>query len=305
MKSIAFYIGILGISSALFTACDYVDMPIPAAEEKPALSTALALDSAEAAHDSIHGPVTPVQKVLLEDYTGHRCGNCPGAAIVARNQKAKYGDSLVVMAVHANFFAKFDKAPYTTNFTTPEGEAWFSYFKFQSNPNGMVNRVKVGSPSSAVQGIATWPTSIAAQMNQAPRAGMTITALYKPETRKLNIKVRSKYLTSLAGKYNLIVAITEDSIVDYQYNYGATSGGDPAYPVGDVKNYVHSHAMRRVLNGEKGTLNKENPKANDITGEYFATTLDPAWKEKKCSVVAFIYDVVTDAVVQVEEIHLH
>ncbi|MBK0404165.1 Omp28-related outer membrane protein [Adhaeribacter sp. BT258] len=304
MKSIAFYIGILGLGTALFSACDVIENPLPAPITKPALSTTLALDSAEAAQDSINGPVTPTKKVLLEDYTGHTCGNCPGAAVMAKNQKALHGDRLVVMAVHANYFARFDKAPYTTNFTTPEGEEWFESFGFISNPNGMVNRVKNGA-NSAVLGVAAWSAAIAAEMLKTPQISMNLTTLYQPESRKLDIKVRSKYLTNKSGKYSLIVAITEDSIVSYQKNYGATAGGDPAYPVGDVAKYVHAHAMRKVLNGDLGSLNKENPKADDITHAYFTTTLDPAWRKEKCSVVAFIYEEATDEIVQVEEVHLH
>jgi hypothetical protein len=304
MRSLPFYIGVFFAATASLVSCDIVENPVPVTQEKPALSATLALDSAEAAHDSIHGPVTPVQKVLLEDYTGHFCGNCPGAAVVAKNQKNLHGDRLIVVAVHANYFAKYLKAPFTTDFTMPEGEEWYTSFVVPSNPSGMINRVKVGSPSAAPQGVANWPTSIATQMARTPKVGMTLTTLYKPASKKLDIKVRSKYLANLTGKYNLSVLITEDSIVDYQQNYGAAAGGDPAYPTGYVSNYVHPHAMRQVLNGSWGTLNKENPKANDIATAYFSATLNNGWRAEKCAIVAFIYDEVTKEIVQVEEVHL-
>lgn len=307
MKSIAFYISALGLTGILFAGCDTIDNPYPAStgEPKPALTVTQALDSAEAAHDSIHGPVTPVQKVLLEDYTGHTCGNCPGAAVMARNQKALYGERLVVMAVHAGYFAKYDKAPYTTNFTTPEGEEWATSFGVISNPNGMINRKQKTGSTSAVQGVANWPAAIAAQMAESPKIGMTLTTKYTPENRKVDFKVRSKYLANLTGKYNLGVFITEDSIVNYQKNYGAAGGGDPAYQVGDVEKYVHPHALRKAITGTWGILNYENPTAGAIKNDYFSVELNPAWREKKCSVVAFIFDAVTKEVVQVEEVHLH
>jgi hypothetical protein len=305
MKSIAFYITILGLFGGLFSACDVVTDPYPAKEIKPPLNTTQALDSAEAARDSINGPVTPVQKVLLEDYTGHTCGNCPGAAVMAKSQKAQYGNRLVVMAVHANYFAKFDKAPYTTNFTTPEGEEWFTSFGFVSNPNGMVNRTPKTGSANAVQGVSSWPTSIAEQMAKTPQIALTLTAMEVPQTDTINIKVRSKYLTDKTGKFNLVVAITQDSIVDWQKNYGAAAGGDPSYNVGDVEKYVHPHVMRSVVNGTWGRLNKENPKANDVAQEYLSVVLNPAWNKGKCAVVAFIYDVASKQIVQVEELHLH
>ncbi len=312
MKSIAFYFSAFCLSGILFAACDTIDNPYPVREPKPTLGAIQALDSAEAAHDSINGPVTVVQKVLLEDYTGHQCGNCPSAAMKAREQKAIYNDRLVVMAVHAGFFAKTLSSDtvinptkkFIYNFSTPITEEWNTSFGVAAYPAGMINRAPRTGSTSRVQGIGTWPAAIAAQIAETPQIGMTITTLYKPETRKVDIKVRSQYLTALTGKYNLIVAITEDGIVNWQKNYLPTSGGDPAYPVGDVQNYVHPHALRQVITGTWGVLSKENPAAGTVENAYFSATLDNSWKKEKISVVAYIFDDATREVVQVEEIHL-
>lgn len=301
MKSIAFYISGLTLIGALFSGCDTIDNPDPKSYGQLTPAEAKYLDSLE----TVNGIAAPVQKVLLEDYTGHTCGNCPGAAVMAKNQKAQYGDRLVVMAVHAGYFAKYNKAPYTTNFTTPEGEEWATSFGVISNPNGMVNRAPKAGSTSAVQGVANWPAAIAKEMAEAPQIGMNLTALLIPESHKVNIKVRSEYLANRTGKYNLALFITEDSIVNWQKNYGASSGGDPDYQVGDVEKYVHPHAMRMAITGAWGVLNKENPGAGTIVENYFSAELNPAWREKKCSVVAFIFDTTTKEVVQVEEVHLH
>ena len=306
MRSLAFYFSAFCLSGILFAGCDTIENPYPASasEPKPTLTVTQALDSAEAAHDSIHGPVTVVQKVLLEDYTGHQCGNCPSAAVKSREQKAIYGEKLVVMAVHAGYFAKYDKAPFTTNWTTPEGEEWNTSFGVAAYPAGIINRAPKAGSTSIVQGIATWPASIATQMAETPQIGLTITPLFDKATRKLNLKVRSKYLTALPGKYSLMVVITEDGIINWQKNYGAAAGGDPGYPTGDVNNYVHPHALRLALTSTWGKTNKETPKADDVTSEYFATTLDNALNADKCSVIAFIFDEATKEVIQVEEVHV-
>ena len=284
----------------MFSACDVIDNPVPAPETKPALSATLALDSAEAAHDSIHGPVAPIQKVLLEDYTGHQCGNCPDAAVVAQAQQGKYGEKLVVMSVHAGYFADTLKgAPgtkYTYNFATKIGEDWMKDFQINANPNGMVNRVPY-TGSAKYQGIATWPAAIDAAMTKTPRVALTVTALYKPDTRVANVKVRSKYLSDLSGKYNLGVFITEDSIVNWQKNYKT----NPT----DIPDYVHRHVLRAGLDGAYGRLNAENPTKDLVQEKYFAITLKDTWNAKKCAVVAFIFDETTDEIIQVEEVHLH
>lgn len=306
MKSIALYISAVILGGSLLFSCDTIENPYPVTEPRPSLTATQALDSAEAALDSINGPVKPVQKVLLEDYTGHKCGNCPSGAMKARDQKAAWGDRLVVMAVHAGYFAKYKATDtaFFTNWTTPEGEAWNTSFGVAAYPAGMINRAPIGGATYSVQGIATWPASIAAQMAETPQIAMTITTLYDAATRRADIKVRSRYLGNLTGKYNLVVGITEDGVVDWQENYSSSQGGDPAYSVGKIRNYVHPHAMRKALTGTWGRTNKENPKANEVTNEYFTVTLDNAWKAEKCSVVAFIIDEATREVIQVEEVHL-
>ena len=53
----------------------------------------------------VGGCAEKCKKILLEDYTGHKCGNCPRAAEKAEELKAIYDDQLVSIAVHAGFFA--------------------------------------------------------------------------------------------------------------------------------------------------------------------------------------------------------
>jgi hypothetical protein len=41
------------------------------------------------------------RNVLLEDYTGHRCNNCPAAATIAKNIEAANPNRVFIMSVHA------------------------------------------------------------------------------------------------------------------------------------------------------------------------------------------------------------
>ena len=73
-----------------FTACDIVEPPF-----------------AETSTTGPTGPVSgAVRKVLLEDFTGHKCGNCPRAGEAADALKLAYGDQLIVYAAHVGFLQK-------------------------------------------------------------------------------------------------------------------------------------------------------------------------------------------------------
>ena len=98
---------------------------------------------------------TVFRKILIEDYTGFRCGNCPAAATTIYTTLAPiYGDELISIGVHASPNNTFTNttppaslpagAPagsFATDFRTPVGEAWLTAFSVGANPNGMVSRL--------------------------------------------------------------------------------------------------------------------------------------------------------------------
>src|SRR6185369_355659 len=80
------------------------------------------------------------RKVLLEDYTGHLCGNCPDAEVYLNDSlKPIFNHCLVVVSVHADYFATVcpngaacpgNQPPgaFTTDFNTTAGTDWFNSF---------------------------------------------------------------------------------------------------------------------------------------------------------------------------------
>ena len=65
---------------------------------------------------------TFVKKVLIEDFTGHTCQNCPQAAdeIHTLQQISAYQGKIVAIGIHAGFFAETN-TNFPTDFRTPEG----------------------------------------------------------------------------------------------------------------------------------------------------------------------------------------
>ena len=241
---------------------------------------------------------THVKRVLLEDYTGHLCVNCPGAAITAQNLKEQYGDKLVVIAVHAGFFATaYSSGNYTYDFTTPAGTAWDTDFGISAvgNPNGMVNRRKfdntyVISPSG-------WTGAVGMMVSEAPRLDIQVVNTYNPGDRKLNVTVNTQFLETIDRNLKLIVAITEDSIVAPQKNIDPLAGDTP-----EIIDYVHMHALRGTITNTWGTAIAAFGTVNPASiSNSFVYTLADNWIPANCRVVAFVYDVDTKEVLQAAE----
>lgn len=239
-------------------------------------------------------------KVLIEDYTGHGCVNCPQAAVTAEELQAIYGDQVVIISVHAGWFAtpNYGGNPlFDDDFTTEAGDTWDTYFGISAagNPNGMVNREPSGD--NYVLSPGSWGTAVAGLVGQPAYATLDITTGYTASTRALHIETKTKFIKEALGQFNLLLCITEDSLVAAQAN------NDPAIgPVPIDSSYVNNHVLRGTVNGTWGELLTEE--TVNVGFEYvntFQITLDADWVPKHCLVVAFLYDNQVKSLLQVAE----
>jgi len=233
-----------------------------------------------------------VKNVLLEDYTGHTCVNCPTAAAIAHDLKHLYGDRLIVIAVHAGYFAKPHPGIFENDYTTEAGDVWNSYFGFQNYPSGMVDRVP-NAPGDYIVVKDKWGVKIAEEMDKEPEAKISLNNSFTDG--KVTIDVTAEFLKSMESTYSLVVCITEDSIVSAQKNENPDVGDTPV-----IDNYVFMHMMRGAVNGEWG----ENIFGNSIeTGKQYTQSYQYTitGNPDNSHVVAYIYDNETKSVVQVVE----
>lgn len=281
----------------LFSSCDKIDAPyvIPAPPQ----------DTAACPVPEFPVMTAHYKRAFLEDYTGHNCPNCPRAALTARDLKTLYEDSLVVITVHAGFFAKPSTGDplWAYDFKTAAGTEWDNYFKVGAvgNPNGMVSR-KGFTENKQVLAPALWANAVKATVAEAPLMDLQLITEYNATEDKLCIHTKTTFLQTVTDRsLNLLVVMTEDSIVQPQKNSEAAVGQTP-----QIMDYVHMHVLRGAVNGSWGTpVLLKTETSSDPVVKTFPThftgfnvnTMIP----KNCRVVAFVYDVDTKEVLQVAE----
>ena len=236
------------------------------------------------------------RKVLLEDYTGHTCVNCPGAAGTAHELKDEYKDQLVIIAVHAGYFAQPTNEPYTADFRTEVGEELNNFFGIVSNPAGMVNRIGEGQERILVE--TEWQSAVGQEVARPADAGITISNTYNEQTRVLNTSLDIKFINALPGTYRTCAYIIEDSIVAPQKNNDPALGPSP-----DWLDFVHDNMLRGSLNDTWGDLvTDEDITAGSVyTVQCDGFTLNAEWKDRHCAIVAFVYNEDTFEIIQAEE----
>jgi len=287
MKNLKKY-GLLILAIGLsLSSCDVIEEPFNVLQEEVS-------DSCEA---FVFLPVESyTKKVLLEDYTGHTCGNCPRAAEKAKELQDIFGEQLVVMAVHSGFFSNTSDS-YPTDFTTVNGDAWDALFgnSLAGNPNGLIDRV--GSPQPNIFQYTQWEEKITAQIQNEPLVGLQIKSSFNSTYNLICIDVETKILDAIATNLNLTVVLTESGIISKQTDYNV--------PGSYVEDYEQNHVLRKGLNGAWGeSLGQENYAVNELFTNRYSIEKQDDWDIANMSVVAFVSNPETYEVLQAEEIQL-
>ena len=82
----------LGLCATLFlTQCDKIEEPFKEIGERKVAADTPYFET----------KTDFVQKYLLEDFTGHRCLNCPKAHDIMHEMQQQMGDTLVCMGIHS------------------------------------------------------------------------------------------------------------------------------------------------------------------------------------------------------------
>ncbi len=173
MKRITYLFVLSILFGSVWMACDKIDEPLQLIGEEDIPQdiddTLFFIDSTMVFH----------KQVLLEDYTGHKCVNCPEAAIFAHNLADELDHKLVIIAIHAGFYAKPDPDNgYPADLRTTSGEELYTDFEIFANPIGMINR---GEYSGNMQVFPdNWETVINDQLAMDPVAGLSLKNKYFP-----------------------------------------------------------------------------------------------------------------------------
>ena len=256
--------------------------------------------------------VVKTRKVLLEEFTGHTCVNCPLGALNVHSLQHDYPGKIISIAYHAGYYAKPQStSAYLEDFRTTVGEAFATTFSIIGYPSAMVNRMHFPT-GNVISNPSQWRDTVLAYKDKAPDAFLTISNSYT--SPNLTCSVKCEFLNLLSGDYNLVVFLTEDSIMAPQKNGTVSAAADPNYPNPDALSYYHMHMLRDCISDASGVgvpIITGSAAAGDSVIKTFNYTLPANFNgappvgtvpvAKHCNVVAFIYNTATQEVIQAEE----
>jgi thiol-disulfide isomerase/thioredoxin len=290
--------GLCCIVAFAMTGCDDIDKPY---EENPQTQPNDSLnqgDSISTPGDFCNGEAATQRKVLLEEYTGIKCGSCPPAASEAERLRKEHPGRVVFAGTHAGFFAQpDDQGKYALDLRTEVGKELLQTLGVQSFPRGLVNRqpFPTSTGRDSLLSYTQWAAAVDSFLKVPPKTLICATPQYDKANRQLDVTVKVRAEDTLSGNEYLVVHLTQDSLVGIQKDYN----NEPE----DRTDYVHHFVLRGSMNGTWGTLLSENPVGEGTTfSQQFSRSIPQEWNAEQLHVVAYVYDNRTRNVLQVEQV---
>lgn len=215
------------------------------------------------------GEFIPARAILIEDFTGQRCVNCPDAHKVMEDLEKQYnvhGLYVIPVSIHAGGFAIKESRG---GLATEAGEEYNAHWGINSWPQGVVDRR--GGATTFDQ----WPTLALRDMSLPATMAVDITA-EKDESvggAYINVTVNPEVSQSAS----LQVWVIENGIIATQSSNSGT-----------IADYEHNNVFRAAVNGTWGEEIAFT--AGEPVERGYSLAFAEKWNPDNLCIVAFVYD---------------
>lgn len=206
-------------------------------------------------------PADAQRCVLIEEFTGSNCVNCPNGVKEIETLEKDYPGGIIAVGIHGGPLARAIKS-----------DLGDEYYEAAGSPNQPAGRIdRRGGTNELTQ----WRGLVHEAIQRKPEVMLSITGCDYSETGEIDIEVEALGLEAVDGKLQLW--LVEDGIVAMQFMPDGSRN----------REYVHNHVLRAAVNGTWGediSLGKGETKT-----VCRKATVEDGWKAGNMSVVAFIY----------------
>lgn len=233
-------------------------------------------------------PAAEPHNILIENFTGATCSNCPAAHDILLALDSQYVGRINIVSMHVLDFpqtrppehAKYD---FRTQLAT-DVEASV-YQSLLAMPVAGIDRLPVGQtadqrPYQIYRNV--WNSVVSDRLNIVDSINMALTSSFDAGTNKATINVKVTFLQPVKAAQNLSIAVVEDGFIDVQE---FPTGFDDAYHFDDIfRGMVTSGALGDTVLPSIAV--KEPGRVYDVTYTY---DVNKNWNPANCRFVAFVH----------------
>jgi hypothetical protein len=185
------------------------------------------------------------RKVLIEEFTGTWCPNCPDGHTILKGIETSYPGRTVVVGMHN---ADAYNIPYET--------AMENAFAVAAFPRAAIDRVIYSGGNANVMSRSYWDGAVAARLNVTSPVEIKISPSLEASTRTVTVKIDYTFKADVSEETRLTCVLLEDSILASQA--GATG------------TYTHMDVCRALLSADN--WGDANHPATVTNGQAFSKT---------------------------------
>lgn len=232
------------------------------------------------------------KKIIIEEFTGVRCVNCPAGSAEIEGLLDIHGEQLIAVSIHAGFFS----TPYTNSkedYTTPDGTALEGFLDSPLGyPTAVINRKLFENQDDRQVSQSAWAGLVQQEKGQLSPLVLDLNLDFDETTRQLTATTNIQSAETLTGEYRYSVMVIENGIVDVQLTPEE----------GEKEDYVHKHVLRDMMTPFDGESIDEAFTAGTTVEKVHQMILPENYNATKVSVIVMVHETGDSReIVQVEE----
>lgn len=230
-------------------------------------------------------PIDVQRNVLIEDFTGQACVNCPAATTIIQELQTMLGkENIIPVAIHSGPFAHKRSnmsGPFLSDLGTADGDEFFTHWGIEAQPGVKINR---GTP---IYDPNQYAAAVQAEMQKTSPVYLEDFQAICDDGKTINVVIHPSIPTADIDA-RLQVWIVEDGI--------NAEGSNSTYVqmMGDGsanENYVHNHVFRASMTDNLyGDSYCKGAGEKILVGFNYSKAVESPWKVENLSVVAFLWN---------------
>ena len=220
-------------------------------------------------------PAEVGRAILIEDFTGQTCNNCPTGTEIINGIVDTYGeDNVIAVGIHSGPLG-FAGTATAVGLMTDTGNEYYTH-RDKENKMGQP-WVVFNRKTSPDNHYYNWAAMVGTIISEKANLTVNIANAYDAASRTLTTTVGADGVNgTVNGK--LQVWIVEDGVKALQ-----------KMPDGKInKEYIHNHVFRAAVNGTWGE--DVTVKEGETTTKQYSYKLPETWNADNIAIVAFVYN---------------
>lgn len=237
----------------------------------------------------IESPVATAElkNVVMEEFTGVRCPNCPQGHVVINTLKTQNPNRIVAVSLHPinSLGAPYSFSP--MDFRSEDAQGLFDYLgQIGLQPAAAIDRIQFGGESAILLDKSKWLTRVNQQLATVPPVNVILEKTYDSTNRELTVVVELHYTQTVTEENKLTLLLSESGMVTPQLD-------------GSIIDtfYTHKDVMREYITSSQGDQITATREAGRVIRRVYKKVLDAAWRPEDMHIVAFVHEYVNSKVV--------